>query len=384
MKNLLKWLFFSGSLLWIVSCGSSRKLPTSSADYEMVEVTASNQHFHFFNAVLEPQEISPHVQVVRDDSSRQNLLFALNQQQKNIAVFDLKGKGLLKTIPLEALGEHPAVNSFFVHNLDSIFVNTRYSNKVVLMDISGVPQNSFDIELKDERGDQVIVTSDHHARIFYQDGALFLRWLPSRIIRQQQDFPEQIYVKITADTQMMLAQSPEHLALQNGYYRNLNNLLGNQTLGLTALNVHQKLIYTSFFEPQIYAFESVDSIVDIHHLPSKFIDSIPQDAPLEDAEEATTNLAHYGSFFYDSFRDLYYRIALPKTAEEDAAQYFYLMVISSDWRILNEIPLDAQYYHPQVLIPTPDGILLAKKPFLDANFWQGNIRYFELLKLTIE
>ena len=129
-------------------------------------------------------------------------------------------------------------------------------------------------------------------------------------------------------------------------------------------------------------------------ISSKYVDTVLGIAPNAEGEkyrEAIAKRSFYHAFHYDSFRNLYYRIALPKSRyinpDNTKTQYherdFTIMVIDSAFNLLEEKYFKGTEYAFHNIIIVKEGLLINKLPEVRMPEAAYRNTSFELFKLDI-
>ena len=154
----------------------------------------------------------------------------------------------------------------------------------------------------------------------------------------------------------------------------------------------KEFIY-SFYASEDIVVASVDhSDVKRVKVKSRYIDSPTEKQELsEKGPKLNLELARYGDLIYDSYRDVYYRFAYPKTELEDNIQWwgksvygrkkFSVIILDKDFHVIGETLFPEAIYNSYVFFVHKDGLYISR----DYQMLYGNSEdymTFELFNLT--
>lgn len=106
--------------------------------------------------------------------------------------------------------------------------------------------------------------------------------------------------------------------------------------------------------------------------------------------ERSCELSNYGNMIYDKYRNLYYRIAYPKTTIEknvkgyELREYgrkkFSIIILDENFNIIGETMFPDYTYNSRLIFIKEDGVYISNSHYLNPNY-DDDILGFEKFKL---
>lgn len=154
----------------------------------------------------------------------------------------------------------------------------------------------------------------------------------------------------------------------------------------------KKFIYSFYASEDIVVASADHSDVKRVKVKSRYIDSPTEKQELsEKGPKLNLELARYGDLIYDSYRDVYYRFAYPKTELKDNIQWwgksvygrkkFSVIILDKDFHVVGETLFPEAIYNSYVFFVHKDGLYISR----DYQMLYGNAEdymTFELFNLT--
>lgn len=298
-----------------------------------------------------------------------------NPNKNDILFYDLSSKTLKFKISPEINGPD-GVGFFFgyyIHNLDSIFLTARSTENIPLINSKA---NVIDKYNYKQTADSINLSR------FYSTTAIYtpIIFLDHKIYivpgcnRWQNINPVSAYIDLKD-------KNVYHLPFKYPTFPNAINK--NKRAGIEEHMSRcfdgNRFIYSFYFDEYIYVASINHKEIKRIKAGSRYIKNIEYiDDFGRTSIEKSCELANYGNLIYDKYRNVYYRIAYPKTEiEKDIKGYelreygrknFTIIILDKDLNIIGETKFPDYTYNSQLIFIREDGIYISDSHYLNPNF----------------
>ncbi len=298
-----------------------------------------------------------------DNKNNMEYLFHYDGFDKNMQIFDFKTGKYIKSIPLRN-----NINSYYVHNMDSIFV--AYSsfsadslNVIAILDGQGVEKNIFnftkELQIKNNNSPiQMVMNSnpyDFFTFMFYEN-KFIIQVAPKEVDEKNKyNYPSAVSLSVKNNA----IQDVKYINEYPEFYKKNNSYFAAYT-GFTAFN-HG--ILNTFVLSDSLNFLSSNGKTNWIQAKSKF--------KMKDYAYQISKHIKYDTYVfdgfkypivkYDKFRDVIYRVAIHKKEMDSSVQNWSLLVFDNKFNLIDEITIsDNMHYHKNFFI-TKRGIAFIKQ-----------------------
>ncbi|MDR1200894.1 MAG: DUF4221 domain-containing protein [Tannerellaceae bacterium] len=325
----------------------------------------------------------------KDKTGKEYLTFQ-NPIQNEILFYDMNLTNLdFKVMPsYDGNNGVGPVSGYYVKNLDSIFLTIHGFNDIVLIDKNSVVKEKMEYY---ETNDNIplLVTSSisslYHPLLFF-DNKIYIvpecnRWAESNWVCAYIDLIDKSVNAIPSfsypsfpgqDNRKKRASAEDYLS------RCFNG---------------KQFVYSFYYDEDIYIAPLNHGQIKKIKVTSKYIDKvrIPDDYGNLTIEELCEN-PNYGNLLYDEYRDVYYRIAYPKTMLEKGIRVlellrygrknFSIIILDKGFNIIGETLFPDYMYNSQVMFIREDGLYISCNHYLNPEYSDDVISFirFNLVK----
>ncbi|MDR2811228.1 MAG: DUF4221 domain-containing protein [Tannerellaceae bacterium] len=264
------------------------------------------------------------------------------------------------------------MDGYHIHTFDSIFLISNVQ-MIVLADTSTVVKDRFHYETTSQ-GIPLLRFPGLNSMsqpLVILDNKLHILPIPNR---RQEINPLCVLIDLADKSVLGLkVQYPEFPGMDDGTYKTFGS-----EIEVSRCYDGRQFVYSFYYDEDIY-------IVDIGHTSlrkvkavSRYIDRVeyPDDF-VATPEEICTN-PKYGSLLYDKYRDVYYRIAYPKSELEKGVnaleliqfgcKLFSIMILDREWNVVGETKLPEYTYNSRVWFVREDGLYLSASHFMNPEY----------------
>lgn len=377
----MKYLFVSLLSCLFFSCGNEKK-NTNSYVYDL-ETTEKNKTIALDSDV----RYNAFYLYVFNDGGKEYLAF-LNYRTNQILFYDFTKSEFLFKLNIESEGPDGVVQptGLYIKDLDNIYVSSYAYAGLIKVDttcrvVQKIPYGTT------SEGYQVLpsYTPSSHPYIapVLIDDKIYITQPAVERFHALDKTP----LSVTVDS---VLKKCEGLPLTYSILTK-EELEANDTRFSRIFN-GKEFIY-SFYASEDIVVASVDhSDVKRVKVKSRYIDSPTEKQELsEKGPKLNLELARYGDLIYDSYRDVYYRFAYPKTELEDNIQWwgksvygrkkFSVIILDKDFHVIGETLFPEAIYNSYVFFVHKDGLYISR----DYQMLYGNSEdymTFELFNLT--
>lgn len=289
--------------------------------------------------------------------------------------YDLKTNKLSHEIIYDVEGVNGVgfMQGFFILNMDSIFLTSRNIEEIYLTDVDGnVKHKYFYGETK-----KGLTLATYRSMSFFSkpacvlDNKLFI--MPSCNRRID---PNPMCVTVDLDT-----DDVNELSLCYPKFENANNELKRAGVELDVSRCFngKNFIYSFFYDEDLYLSNIDHDLTRKIKVKSRYFDKVivPDDYGNVTIENIC-EFPNYGNIFYDKYRNVYYRIAYPKTTVEKnikplelftyGRRVFSIIVLDENFNILTEKLFPEYTYNSSLIFVGEKGLYISKSHYLNPEF----------------
>jgi Domain of unknown function (DUF4221) len=326
--------------------------------------------------------------------------YAYDPAKSKIDIFDIRHKKYVDSIKIYKEGPNQLLNfsDFYVHNPDSIFVNTNHFYKIYLINNQSkvIQQWKIDQKLPDGTSPNggYYFSTLHYAgmRFYYQayNQSILIRSLymidpPFSVAYYQRPILAEYNLK-TQRFNQLLGDFPANYLLPK---------LSPNDDSFPFIKNNQNEVFISYDVSHTihrYSSNKQKSVVCVRSLYlNEEFKMLVRNAPTKERQKLFSLQGCYVGLHYDPYRQLIYRVAKHNQPEKDKNgllnKYqnapFSIMVLDNEGNVLGETePFAGSIYDYSKLHITKDGILLSKENKFNPNN-QEELLEFDLIKIEL-
>ena len=377
----MKYLFVSLLSCLFFSCGNEKK-NTNSYVYDL-ETTEKNKTIALDSDV----RYNAFYLYVFNDGGKEYLAF-LNYRTNQILFYDFTKSEFLFKLNIESEGPDGVVQptGLYIKDLDNIYVSSYAYAGLIKVDttcrvVQKIPYGTT------SEGYQVLPSYTPSSHPYIAPVLIDDKMYITQPAVERFHALDKTPLSVTVDS---VLKKCEGLPLTYSILTK-EELEANDTRFSRIFN-GKEFIY-SFYASEDIVVASVDhSDVKRVKVKSRYIDSPTEKQELsEKGPKLNLELARYGDFLYDSFRDVFYSFAYPKTELEDNIQWwgksvygrkkFSVIILDKDFHVIGETLFPEAIYNSYVFFVHKDGLYISR----DYQMLYGNSEdymTFELFNLT--
>lgn len=377
----MKYLFVSLLSCLFFSCGNEKK-NTNSYVYDL-ETTEKNKTIALDSDV----RYNAFYLYVFNDGGKEYLAF-LNYRTNQILFYDFTKSEFLFKLNIESEGPDGVVQptGLYIKDLDNIYVSSYAYAGLIKVDttcrvVQKIPYGTT------SEGYQVLPSYTPSSHPYIASVLIDDKMYITQPAVERFHALDKTPLSVTVDS---VLKKCEGLPLTYSILTK-EELEANDTRFSRIFN-GKEFIY-SFYASEDIVVASVDhSDVKRVKVKSRYIDSPTEKQELsEKGPKLNLELARYGDLIYDSYRDVYYRFAYPKTELEDNIQWwgksvygrkkFSVIILDKDFHVIGETLFPEAIYNSYVFFVHKDGLYISR----DYQMLYGNSEdymTFELFNLT--
>ena len=276
------------------------------------------------------------IQLFSDKQSGRSYLALMNQPDHSIYLYDYDSKSIYSKISLRKVGPNSVgevLNGFYIHSVDSIFIVSRYVLSIVSS--RGIPyyQFSFLKENSHKFTSLPQMATNRPARL--EKGVLYMSAFPDKDAFDKDSFDgEQCMIVLDLKKRrfhyVMEFPSAYEKAIYGPNFMMVSHCIDNKNKTVTYSFPTEKCIYRTNFNNDVERYYSgsndLPEIVPMKKVKSNY----------EYYTKFYVQSPSYGSIYYNSLLQLYYRFAeYPRTDEEFA--------LGKQWKNKSIIVLDSLF-----------------------------------------
>ncbi|GEM_PF-3227521 len=320
-------------------------------------------------------------------------LAGANRQTNALDILDISNRRVFKHVNLKSEGPNAveALDGFYIHNWDSIFVFTGFAVKLV--DTSGVVKSNWGITdfgiIQSGKVGGVGTPVGFHLYYSKRRNSLFLYYTPNNVPIGSREFFQQPFIvemNLSKNTMCLLPVTYSKFLIENPN-------VGYKYIPMVTFS--NDVVYYGFEgESNIYAFDIESSQSKEYGARSRFtkntVDILP---PSADQVRKNIHWIENVGFFetiHDPFRNLFYRLHVGNQPYQVSSNEFntfndkdmYIMVFDKHMHLITELKLDPKTFYPEFWCVTKEGLLLNANHELNGNTNEKSSN-FKLLVMRI-
>lgn len=326
------------------------------------------------------------------DRMGEEYLTFLNRGQNEILFYSWKDKRLKFKICPKVDGNNGVgfVNGYYIHSLDSIFLSVSGLPEIPLINRQAEVVDKLACEMTTDGIPVARFTSGTRHPFVVKDQVLYL--LPG-CDRWARHSPMRVGIDLaTKEIHRYPLDYPRFEGADNRAKR------AGVELYVSSCFTGNKYVYSFYYDESVYVTSLDQEEVERIPVKSKYVDKIvlPDDYnQVSDNQGGFKEMcenANYGSMRYDPYRDVYYRVAYPKTEIEpgvntmELMQYgrkvFSIIIADNRFNVIGETLFPAYRYNPDMMFIREDGLYISASHPMSPDFSDDELRFhrFELRK----
>ncbi|MEM8524751.1 MAG: DUF4221 family protein [Bacteroidota bacterium] len=308
------------------------------------------------------------------DSDSTTSLAICNDHTKRIELYSISNKRLIRSASYDSISleteKYGKINGIYMHSIDSLILMQKQRISV-LVDFKVVHSREINPELTSDKLPDNLFYNLWESNIYYDPAdksLLTMTYCANCKIHKETYYTAPIEGSISLENKNMDKLSSVHypsIYLGKEYYGFCNQIY-------KAIN-QNKSIHSFPIDPNIYVFDRKNNITTSFGGRSKFhkMEVAPLSKKFKYNSEEKLNhmyeMPHYGSIYYDPFRELYYRFFLKgmPIKNKDGTYNTWgdkekvLMVFNSTFELVKEIDLGRHTYTNTGTFVGPKGLYLS-------------------------
>lgn len=301
---------------------------------------------------------------------KKDYLFSINWLNNGLQLYDVGKEELIKEIRFHEQGPNGVgkIFGFYVHNFDSIFLFTQRNSEIILTDTSGIIKNKISYD------PQVGFTNAFvHNSYFISEPVIFgAKMIVKAHIEGNyremtqsnlQKFPLSYIINLeTGESETINATYPDDYMLE-----------GMRFFEYSMTSNGKNLVFSFFGDHRVFFVEDpLDKLLSYSDSRSQYLDDALPLYPMNGGRNDTYGYLfasdHYESLLYDPFKEIYYRIAVPKVESPSEIELFELksaplkfsvVVLNRNLELVGEYLFENQKYLPQNIFIGSNGLYIS-------------------------
>lgn len=308
--------------------------------------------------------------------------------KNEILIYNIKNKQLEFKISPEIEGGDGVgfFLGYYLHNLDSIFLTNKDIQEIALVDKNSKLKDKIQY---DETNKGETLTHSYSITSYYEPIKIIENKM--YIISGCNRWVEKDPVSVTIDLNSKEVKSLPF------YYPNFKEANNNAKKGgmeeyFSRDFDGENFIYSFFFDENIFVTNMDHTSIKKIKIKSEYINKVKllDDYGNLTPEDACSN-PNYGNLIYDKYRNVYYRIAYPKTEIEKGVRglelrsygrkLFSIIILDKNFNIIGESLFPKYTYNSNLLFIHKDGLYISDSHYLNPEF-SDDVLSFKCFKLT--
>lgn len=285
------------------------------------------------------------------------------------------------------------IGGYYIHNLDSLFLTVRGQTEIAIINRRAEVVDKLEYETSSDN--QPLRPFSSYTSVYHplvvEDSILYLfpkcnRWTTFS--------PMCVGLNMkTRETKRYPMNYPRFEGADNRA-----KLSGAVEIYVSRCFNGKEFVYSFYYDESIYITSINQERVERKPIKSRYLDKIvfPDDygrtMDRQDGFKQICERSHYGSMRYDPYRDVYYRVAYPKTEIEpgvntmELMQYgrkvFSIIIADNRFNVIGETLFPAYRYNPDMMFIREDGLYISASHPMSPDFSDDELRFhrFELRK----
>ncbi|MCW3102477.1 MAG: hypothetical protein JWO09_917 [Bacteroidetes bacterium] len=258
----------------------------------------------------------------------------------------------------------------FVQNPDSIFIMLNERNTIYLIDRSGKIRSHWDVTQELENNNKDYVLQDiQPMKLSYKNGNIYIQSIRNDVVLVTPE-NKKIYFNTPAEVTINITQAPCKITNKTGYWPGIYKTgEGYQDFWpARCVNNKNELIYSFGINDSLFVYSNnkLTSVVEAKTQYKQNINPYPSDsnAHLVFLKKYYTTETRYKFILFNPYKDQYYRVFSKgeEIVNEDGTKIYpwSLMVLDSDFKVINETTFNSNEYNFFSILPVPEGILICR------------------------
>lgn len=317
-KSLFRWLCYSiGTFLMLNATTSCQESKTSSKiEIDSGFVIHPTGNYYSLDVDFRTSNISDYLQYV--ELEQKEYLISLNQNLNELIFFDLadESKFIRTVFDLDGSNGVGKIKGFSFHTFNKIYLFTNQIDKVFLVDTSAAIIEKYDLKLDETLTPPILSTQYFRSVPHVLDNKIVFKALKAGNFTSISEKEIGGYTIAAGFNFEELKIAPYNITYPKDYWAE-----GKTHFEYSFIPISDNRICYSFFADH-RLFIHHDEGVRINEGQSRFLnekfDKIPLQGDRNDRRTYMATTQHYGNLFYDEYRKLIYRFAIPKIEIESA------------------------------------------------------------------
>ncbi|MCF0159402.1 MAG: DUF4221 family protein, partial [Bacteroidaceae bacterium] len=333
------------------------------------------------------------MQVYTDDSGKEYLAFRDGYTRPRIFVYEIDNAfAPVRKITFDQEGPNGtgAVSlGFFIRSWDEIYIPNHNIPEISVVDSSGTKKRTY--QLAESSSEKIVCTTSLIQRPFIIcNGKLFAE--QKKNVFNKENFmtsPVSIIVDLDNGTftpSPFTYQTHHSLPSEKITKSSYNNFCAS-----CYNEERSEIVYAFWLDEHLYKYDIETQKVTKKKVSSRYI---PDDESLDPAKRLDSQendfkemceIPFYKFIYYDKYRKVYYRFALPATTCEDNVAFvdFFqagrntssIMVLDEDLNILGETLLPENRFNTTMLFINKDGLWISCNHYLNPGYDEENLQF---------
>lgn len=332
-----------------------------------------------------------------DKDGKEYLTFQ-NDKEPEILFYSIDNKQIYKKLELEVEGNNGvgAFLGYYIKNMDEIYLTSLYYPTIIKINRNGEIIEKTNLQEYTEKPITSFQSMSFCYRpIFFINNKMYIHQSVNKE-NGGDNFITKSPLTITLDTlskEIAISTFTFPPILEPGDY--FTNSLGVE-YNYSCCFDEKNIIYSFGSDENIYITSTENDLEKKIPIKSQYIKDItpPKHRP-EDIQEGIrkmSEIALYGNLIYDKYRDVYYRIAYPKTEIDNkengsdiwqfGRKLFSIIILDNEFNIIGETLFPEYTYISTLMFIREDGLYISDSHYKNSDFEENSLsfRRFELKK----
>lgn len=311
-----------------------------------------------------------------DDNGKEYLTFQ-NQIKNEILFYDMNTCQFEFKITPEIAGSNGVGRflGYYIHSLDSVYLTNYDFQEIALIDRNSKVKDKVSYEKADDGTPLSFFCFITH---FYRPATVIGRKMyiysgPDRWVEK-----DPVSAVLDLDTKSITAlpfiypdypgsdNKQKKYGLEEDYSRCFDG---------------KRFIYSFYYDENIYVTSPEHDSVYQVNVKSEYIDKVNWLAEFSLSMTDVCESPNYGNLLYDPYRDVYYRVAYPRTEIDEKKEKvrsmelmeygrkrFLVMILDKDFKVIGETMFPDYTYNPKLMIIREDGLYISDSHYMNPDF----------------
>lgn len=307
---------------------------------------------------------------IYEDKNGQSHFTFQNPNGNTVLFYDLNTQALKckLNLPIEGNNGVGFANGYYIHNLDSIYIPNRDIEEISLINQEGILITKYSYEK--ENLSLFDISSAYLKQPTIIGRTMYLYSGPNRYIEH-----DPVSIKFDMDTH-------EVTPLPFDYPEYPGSDIKLKKYGLeTAFSRcfdGEHFVYSFYYDENIYIATPEHDTIRKIPVRSKYFNKVTLPNELTASPEDFCENSWYGNLLYDPYREVYYRIAFPKTDLDkgvnpiELARFgrknFSIIILNKDFEIIGETKFPDYTFNSNIMFIQKDGLYISDSHYLNPQF----------------